>query len=67
MDRTAGRTGDFAFVVVVVHDSHDVSRTTFASALEAEEYAEALRRQGVPEANIRLYRTRLARPIFPSF
>lgn len=56
---------DWAFVVVVVHGKADVSRTTRPNASEAERYTNRLLEQGVPAANIRVYRTRLVRAILP--
>jgi hypothetical protein len=56
-----------AFVVVVVHGRHDISRTTWPDASEAKRYAESLVEQGVLADNIRIYRARLARPPLPSF
>ncbi|KPJ49639.1 MAG: hypothetical protein AMJ38_03025 [Dehalococcoidia bacterium DG_22] len=56
-----------AFVVVVVHGTHDISRTTWPDASEAKRYAERLVEQGVLPDNIRIYRTRLAKPPLPSF
>jgi hypothetical protein len=56
-----------AFVVVVVHGMRDVSRTTWPDASAAKLYAERLLEQGVLADNIRIYRTRLAKPPLPSF
>jgi len=53
---------DSAFVVVVVHGTHDVTRTTLPDVIEAKRYIERLRQRGIPAVNIRLYRTRLVRP-----
>ena len=53
---------DSAFVVVVVHGTNDVTRTTLPDLIETKRYIERLRRQGIPAASIRLYRTRLVRP-----
>ena len=55
-----------AFVVVVVHGTHNISRTTWPDASEAKRYAKRLLEQGVPAGNIRVYRTRLVRPLLPS-
>jgi acetyl esterase/lipase len=57
---------DCAFVVVVVHGKADVSRTTRPNASEAERYTKRLLEQGVPAANIRVYRTRLVRATLPA-
>jgi hypothetical protein len=57
---------DWAFVVVVVHGKDDISRTTRPNASEAEQYTKTLLEQGVPAANIRVYRTRLVRATLPS-
>jgi len=53
---------DSAFVVVVVHGVHDVTRTTLPDLIETKQYIERLRQQGIPPDSIRLYRTRLVRP-----
>ena len=55
-----------AFVVVVVHGTHDISRTTWPDASEAKRYTRTLLEQGVPTGNIRVYRTRLVSPLHPS-
>lgn len=56
-----------AFVVVVVHGTHDISRTTWPDASEAKRYAKRLLEQGVLAGNISIYRTRLVRtPLPPS-
>ena len=55
-----------AFVVVVVHGAHDISRTTWPDASEAKQHARRLLEQGVPAGAIRVYRTRLVRPLHPS-
>lgn len=52
---------DWAFVIVVVHGKDDISRTTRPNASEAEQYTKRLLEQGVPVANISVYRTRLVR------
>jgi len=57
---------DWAFVVVVVHGEHDISRTTRPNASEAEQYTKSLLEQGVPAANIRVYRTRLVWAALPT-
>ncbi len=54
---------DSAFVVVVMRPTSEISRTTWPSAAEAKRYMKKVRQQGVPAASIRLYHTRLARPI----
>ena len=56
-----------AFVVVVTHGPDDISRTTWPSAPEAKRCMSRLLEQGVPLANIRVYRTRLVQPPLPSF
>jgi hypothetical protein len=56
-----------AFVVVVVHGTDDISRTTWPEASEAKRYVKTLLEQGVPVASIRVYHTRLVRPLLPSF
>ena len=56
-----------AFVVVVVHGTHDISRTTWPDASEAKRYIRTLLEHGVLPRNIRIYRTRLAKPPLPSF
>jgi hypothetical protein len=53
---------DSAFVVVVVHGTHDVTRTTLPDVTEIKRYIEKLRQRGIPAASIRLYRTRMVRP-----
>jgi acetyl esterase/lipase len=53
---------DSAFVVVVVHGTHDVTRTTLPDFAETRRYIEKLRQRGIPAASIRLYRTRMVRP-----
>jgi acetyl esterase/lipase len=53
---------DSAFVVVVVHGTHDVTRTTLPDLVETKRYIERLRQQGIPAASIRLYHTRLVVP-----
>jgi hypothetical protein len=55
-----------AFVVVVVHGTHDISRTTWPDASEAKRYRKRLLEQGVSVGNIRVYRTRLVSPLHPS-
>jgi hypothetical protein len=57
---------DSAFVVVVVHGTHDISRTTWPDASAVKRYTKSLLEQGVPVGNIRVYRTRLVRPPLPS-
>ncbi len=57
---------DSAFVVVVVHGTQDISRTTWPNAAEAKHYMRRLRQQGVPAASIRLYRARLVKPTLAS-
>lgn len=54
---------DSAFVVVVMHPTREVSRSTWPSAADARRYMKSVRLQGVPAANIRLYHTRTAKPI----
>jgi hypothetical protein len=53
---------DSAFVVVVVHGTNDVTRTTLPDVAETKRYIDRLRQRGIPAASIRLYRTRLVRP-----
>lgn len=53
---------DSAYVVVVVHGTNDVTRTTLPDLIEVKRHIERLRQQGIPAASIRLYRTRLVRP-----
>lgn len=55
-----------ALVVVVVHGTHDVSRTTWHDGSLAKRYVRTLLEQGVRPGNIRVYRTRLVRPSLPS-
>lgn len=55
---------DFAYVVVVIHGTKDISRTTWISAVEAKRHMTQLRQQGFSQADVRLYRTRLVRPPF---
>jgi hypothetical protein len=57
---------DWSFVVVVMNGKDDISRTTRPNASEAERYARSLLEQGVPAANIRIYRTRLVRASLPT-
>jgi hypothetical protein len=56
---------DSAFVVVVMRGTGEISRTTWPTAADAERYMTTVRDQGVPAANVRIYRTRLARPSSP--
>jgi acetyl esterase/lipase len=58
---------DSAFVVVVVHGMHDVTRTTLPDVAQAKRYIERLRQRGIPAARICLYRTRLIRPPLRAF
>lgn len=51
-----------AFVVVVVHGTDDITRTTWPEASEAKRYMKRLLEQGVRPGDIRVYRTRLVRP-----
>ena len=55
-----------AFVVVVVHGTDDITRTTWPEASEAKRYMKRLLEHGVLASNIRVYRTRLVRPPNPS-
>ena len=57
----------WAFVVVIVHGTHDISRTTWHDAADAKRHVRSLLEQGVRPRDIRVYRTRLARPPLPSF
>lgn len=59
------RLEDFAFVVVVIYGPDDVRKTTWPSAIEAEQHMTRLLTHGVPQANIRVYRTRLVRASLP--
>jgi len=56
-----------AFVVVVVHGPHDMTRTTWPEPSEAERYIKRLLQQGVLPSDIRVYRTRLVKPSLSSF
>lgn len=55
------RLQDSAFVIVVVYGPDDVTKTTWPSTAEAEQHMTRLLRHGVPEANIRVYHTRLVK------
>jgi hypothetical protein len=59
------RLEDFAFVVVVIYGPDDVTQTTCPSVIEAEQHVTRLLKYGVPQANIRVYRTRLVRASLP--
>jgi hypothetical protein len=59
------RLQDSGFVVIVVYGPDDVSKTTWPSAVVAEQHMTRLLEHGVPEANIRVYHTRLVKAPLP--
>ncbi|HEU4759752.1 MAG TPA: hypothetical protein VFT91_07195 [Dehalococcoidia bacterium] len=59
------RPPDFAFVVVAVLGLNDISETTWPTAADAQRQRERLLKLGLPAARVRVYRTRVVKPVHP--